>query len=126
MTHNEMPKDTVEETLLERCQREARDFAENSVFPVSPKLGKVLTEIEIQRMDEEIYKVIDQIIAHTLKQAAEDIIELINSVQVSAPRRHANDTDPEKAEFLNKWLMPVVKKNITEAIAQKYGVDLSE
>jgi len=55
-----------------------------------------------------------------------DIIETINSVKLTAIRTHANDTTPEKAEVVNEWLMPEVKRNLIKSIAQKYGVDLSE
>lgn len=50
--------------------------------------------------------------ADTLKE----VIEIIESVQVTAQKMSANDTRPEKAKLVNDWLMPEVKRNIIKAI----------
>jgi hypothetical protein len=56
MTHNEMPKDTVEESLLTKLQREARETYWTTVD---------------DRDVGQVNSVIDTLIANTLKQAAE-------------------------------------------------------
>lgn len=55
MKHNEMPKDTVDETLLQRCQREAQRIAFKAP-DLQPAI--FLTDVET-------------LITNTLKQAAE-------------------------------------------------------
>lgn len=65
MTHNEMPKDTVEETLLQRLQREAREKYGCKHEPNCQLVGQyhgLLTDLED----------LDEIIANTLKEASEE------------------------------------------------------
>ncbi len=51
-----------------------------------------------------------------LREVVEEVIEIIESVQLIATKKHANDTTPEKAKIVNEWLMPEVKRNIIEAV----------
>lgn len=46
----------------------------------------------------------------------DEVIEIIESVQLTATKKYADDTTPDKAKVVNEWLMPEVKRNIIEAV----------
>jgi len=68
-------------TFTEQMQERARKFADNAVFPVPPILRKVLTDIEIERMDNEIFKVIDTITADTVTTTLKEVERVVEEVE---------------------------------------------
>ena len=113
---------TLEEQAYARGYEQGKFDAEMDRLNITPDTT------EIEEVVEEIGNLLqtgeyDKAIAylhHQLQKAQEnttkEVIEIIESVQLVATKKHKNDTTPEKAKIINDWLMPEVKRNIIEAV----------
>jgi len=77
MSHNEMPKDTVEETLLQRCQHRTSNHIREALALYHASEGHV--EEPFTLADEDI----NTLIANTLKQVSEEVEKMKNSTVIS-------------------------------------------
>ena len=119
MAKSQTPEETHNTREVEGMMDKFLD-AEIKWVDIENGLGKYMLASQVIEQARKVFTEYQESLHHQLQKAQEntikEVIEIIESVQLVATKKHKNDTTPEKAKIINDWLMPEVKRNIIEAV----------
>lgn len=100
--------------FIEEQRKIARENAHEAVFPIPDKLWEIDPE-EIEKLDEEIFKVIDTLISQAILATEEEMFKMVEKRKENFTDHicRFNDT-PQKCECYNQALTDLLSTLTTE------------
>ena len=73
-------------------------------------------KIDPQVADEKERRFLIQALTEAHQAGRDEAVEVVKSVRIEGKNRHANDKTEDQRDYLNDWILPVIKKEIIKAL----------